>query len=71
MSKLQIRRGRTDSCGLVTHQLLSLKLAMEKVARNCGLPFLMSIPQTPDVGLLVGLLGVSIARPAFRDVIRR
>jgi hypothetical protein len=40
------------SCGLVTHQLLSPKLAMEKVARNCDVPFLISIPQTPDVGLL-------------------
>jgi len=40
------------SCGLVTHQLLSHKLAMEKVARNCDVPFLISIPQTPDVGLL-------------------
>jgi Mrp family chromosome partitioning ATPase len=59
------------SCGLVTHQLLSPKLAMEKVAKDCGLPFLMSIPQNPDVGLLVGLLGVFIARPAFRDFIRR
>jgi hypothetical protein len=55
----------------VTHQLLFLKLAMEKVAKDCGLPFFMSIPQTPDVGLLVGLLGVFIARPAFRDFIRR
>jgi len=52
MSKLQIRRGRTDSCGLVTHQLLSLKLAMEKVAKDCGLPFLMSIPQNPEASLL-------------------
>jgi len=24
------------SCGLVTHQLLSPKLAMEKVAKDCG-----------------------------------
>ena len=40
------------SCGLVTHQLLSPKLAMEKVARDCGIPFLISIPQTPHVGLL-------------------
>jgi Mrp family chromosome partitioning ATPase len=24
------------SCGLVTHQLLSCKLAMEKVAKDCG-----------------------------------
>jgi Mrp family chromosome partitioning ATPase len=40
------------SCGLVTHQLLSPKLAMEKVARDCGIPFLISIPQTPDVRLL-------------------
>ena len=40
------------SCGLVTHQLLSPKLAMEKVAKGCGIPFLISIPQTPDVGLL-------------------
>jgi hypothetical protein len=30
----------------------SPKLAMEKVANDCGVPFLMSIPQTPDVGLL-------------------
>ena len=40
------------SCGLVTHQLVSPKLAMEKVARGCGVPFLISIPQTPDEGLL-------------------
>jgi hypothetical protein len=40
------------SCGPVTHQLLSPKLAMEKVAKECGIPFLISIPQTPDVGLL-------------------
>jgi hypothetical protein len=40
------------SCGLVTHQLLAPKLAMEKVARNCGVPFSISIPQTPAVGLL-------------------
>jgi Mrp family chromosome partitioning ATPase len=39
-------------CGKVSHQLLSPKLAMEKVARECGVPFLISIPQTPDVGLL-------------------
>jgi hypothetical protein len=48
------------SCGLVSHQLLSPKLAMEKVAKDCGVPFLISIPQTPDVGLLVGLLGCLI-----------
>jgi hypothetical protein len=40
------------SCGLVTHQLLSPKLAMEKMANDCGIPFLISIPQTPDVRLL-------------------
>ena len=40
------------SCGKVTHQLLSPKIAMEKVAKDCGIPFLISIPQTPDVGLL-------------------
>ena len=40
------------SCGLVTHQLLSPKLAMKKVAKDCGVPLLISIPQTPDVGLL-------------------
>jgi Mrp family chromosome partitioning ATPase len=40
------------SCGLVTHQLLSPKLAMEKMAKDCGIPFLISIPQTPDVRLL-------------------
>jgi hypothetical protein len=40
------------SCGLVTHQLLSPKLAMKKVANDCGIPFLISIPQTPDVRLL-------------------
>jgi hypothetical protein len=39
-------------CGKVRHQLLSPKLAMEKVARNCGVTFLISIPQTPAVGLL-------------------
>jgi hypothetical protein len=39
-------------CGKVSHQLLSPKLAMEKVARNCGVPFLISIPQTTAVGLL-------------------
>ena len=49
------------SCGLVSHQLLSPKLAMEKVAKDCGVPLLISIPQTPDVGLLVGLLGCTIA----------
>jgi len=38
------------SYGKVSHQLLSPKLAMEKVARDCGVPFLISIPQTPDVG---------------------
>jgi hypothetical protein len=48
-------------CGRVSHQLLSPKLAMEKVAKDCGVPFLISIPQTPDVGLLAGLLGVLIA----------
>ena len=36
----------------VTHQVLSPKLAMEKVAKDCGIPLLMSIPQDPDVGLL-------------------
>ena len=40
------------SCGPVTHQLPSPKLDMEKVVRGCGVPFLISIPQTPDVGLL-------------------
>jgi len=40
------------SCGLVTHQLLSPKLAMEKIAKDCGIPFLLSIPQAPAVGLL-------------------
>jgi Mrp family chromosome partitioning ATPase len=40
------------SFGLVTHQLLSPKLAMEKVAKGCGISFLKSIPQTPAVGLL-------------------
>jgi ATP-binding protein involved in chromosome partitioning len=39
-------------CGKVSHQLLSPKLDMEKVARGCGLPLLISMPQTPDVGLL-------------------
>jgi Mrp family chromosome partitioning ATPase len=39
-------------CGKVSHQLLSPKLAMEKVVRNCDAPFLIYIPQTPDVGLL-------------------
>jgi Mrp family chromosome partitioning ATPase len=39
-------------CGKVSHRLLSPKLAMEKVARNCGVPFLISIPQAPAVGLL-------------------
>jgi len=48
------------SCGLVTHQLLSPKLAMEKVAKDCGTTFLISIPQTPDVGLLARLLGCPI-----------
>ena len=36
----------------MTHQLLSPKLAMEKVAKDCGVPFLISIPQTPDAELL-------------------
>ena len=40
------------SCGLVTHQFLSPKLAMEKVAKDCGVPFLISIPQTPAMELL-------------------
>ncbi len=40
------------SCGIVTHQLPSPKLAMEKVAQAAGVPFLISIPQTSDVGLL-------------------
>ena len=48
------------SYGKVSHQLLSPKLAMEKVARDCGVPFLISIPQTPDVGLLARLLGCPI-----------
>jgi hypothetical protein len=39
-------------CGKVTHQLLFPKLAMQKVAKGCGIPFLISIPQTPAVGLL-------------------
>ena len=39
-------------CGKVSHQFLSPKLAMEKVAKDCGVPFLISIPQTPAVGLL-------------------
>jgi hypothetical protein len=34
---------------------------MEKVAKDCGIPFLISIPQNPDVWLLVGLLGCIIA----------
>ncbi len=38
-------------CGKVTHQLLSPKLAMEKVDKVCGVPFLISIPKTPDVRL--------------------
>ena len=62
---------RCPHCGKVSHQLLSPKLAMEKVARNCGVPFLISIPQTTAVGLLAVLLGCLIARPAFRDFIRR
>ena len=48
------------ACGLVTYQLLSPKLAMEKVAKGCGTTFLISIPQTPDVGLLARLLGCPI-----------
>ena len=40
------------ACGLVTHLLLSPKLAMKKVANDCGIPFLISIPPTPDVRLL-------------------
>jgi hypothetical protein len=40
------------SCGLVTHQLPSPKLALEKAAKDCGIPFLISIPQTPAVGPL-------------------
>ena len=47
---------RCPHCGKVSHQLLSPKLAMEKVARNCGVPFLISIPQTTAVGLLAVLL---------------
>jgi len=39
-------------CGKVSHQLLSPKLAVEKVAMECGVPFLISILQTPDVGVL-------------------
>jgi len=38
--------------GRVTHKLLSPKLAMENVAKDCGIPFLISIPRNPDVGLL-------------------
>jgi hypothetical protein len=30
----------------------SPKLDVEKVAKDCGVPFLISIPQTPAVGLL-------------------
>jgi hypothetical protein len=41
-----------SDCGKVTHQLLFPKLAMEKVAKDCGVPFLISIPQTPAVALL-------------------
>lgn len=37
------------SCGKVTHQLLSPRLSMEKVARENRVPFLMSIPQTPEI----------------------
>jgi MinD-like ATPase involved in chromosome partitioning or flagellar assembly len=40
------------NCRGVSHQLLSPKLAMEKEARDCGIPFLMSIPQTPDLDTL-------------------
>lgn len=36
------------SCGKVTHQLLSPWLSMDKVAKDCGVPFLISIPQTPE-----------------------
>jgi hypothetical protein len=43
---------RCPHCGKGSHQSLSPKLAMEKVARDCDVPFLISIPQTPDVGLL-------------------
>ena len=32
--------------------MLSPKLAMEQGAKDCGIPFLISIPQTPAVGLL-------------------
>ena len=39
-------------CGRMSHQLLSPKLAMEKVAKGCGIPFLISIPQTPAMELL-------------------
>ena len=39
-------------CGKVSHQFLSPKLAMEKVAKDCGVPFLISIPQTPAMELL-------------------
>ena len=50
------------SCGLVTHQLLSPKLDMKKLANDCGIPFLISIPQTPDVRLQkAGELGVKTA----------
>ena len=49
-----------SDCGKVTHQLLFPKLAMEKVAKDCGVPFLISIPQTPTVALLAGLLGCLI-----------
>ena len=40
------------SCSPVTHQLRSPKLAMEKVARDCRMPFLVFNPQNPDMGLL-------------------
>jgi len=53
-------------CGRVSHQLLSPKLAMESVARDCGVQFLISIPQIPDVGLLAGLLGSHYPPPSLQ-----
>lgn len=39
-------------CGKVTHQLLSPKLSIEKLARENRVPFLVAIPQSPDPGCL-------------------
>jgi Mrp family chromosome partitioning ATPase len=54
------------SCGTISHQLLSPRLDMEKVARECGIPFLVSIPQTPEIKRLKPYFD-SLARMVLRS----